>query len=197
MSTYQNKFPPLLNEQGKINPSHSPMSSTASHSSSIYNYNSYSPSGNMMPSPDNYTHHHHPQKLNNAVLQSNIRMNSQSSAGIASTKLTQKTQMPNMKMNPQQMSVPQGGYPQMPSPNSNQTYAMNYHPNQFHGVPGFMVGHQMDIQRHSQSDDDSGCALEEYTWVPPGLRPEQVKNFTSIFFLPFFYPLKSLLITPE
>lgn len=31
-----------------------------------------------------------------------------------------------------------------------------------------------DPQRHSQSDDDSGCALEEYTWVPPGLRPDQV-----------------------
>ncbi|XP_050541912.1 protein espinas-like isoform X2 [Daktulosphaira vitifoliae] len=29
-------------------------------------------------------------------------------------------------------------------------------------------------QRHSHSDDDSGCALEEYTWVPAGLRPEQV-----------------------
>jgi len=24
------------------------------------------------------------------------------------------------------------------------------------------------------SDSDSGCALEEYTWVPPGLKPEQV-----------------------
>lgn len=31
-------------------------------------------------------------------------------------------------------------------------------------------------QRHSQSDDDSGCALEEYTWVPPGLRPDQVQQ---------------------
>lgn len=31
-------------------------------------------------------------------------------------------------------------------------------------------------QRLSQSDDDSGCALEEYTWVPPGLRPDQVGN---------------------
>lgn len=30
------------------------------------------------------------------------------------------------------------------------------------------------VQRLSQSDDDSGCALEEYTWVPPGLRPDQV-----------------------
>lgn len=36
---------------------------------------------------------------------------------------------------------------------------------------------QLDIQRHSQSDDDSGCALEEYTWVPPGLRPDQVSWF--------------------
>lgn len=34
----------------------------------------------------------------------------------------------------------------------------------------------VDPQRHSQSDDDSGCALEEYTWVPPGLRPDQVKT---------------------
>ena len=31
-------------------------------------------------------------------------------------------------------------------------------------------------QRHSHSDDDSGCALEEYTWVPPGLKPDQVSN---------------------
>ena len=26
----------------------------------------------------------------------------------------------------------------------------------------------------AHSDDDSGCALEEYTWVPPGLKPDQV-----------------------
>lgn len=31
-----------------------------------------------------------------------------------------------------------------------------------------------DFQRNSTSDDDSGCALEEYVWVPPGLSPEQV-----------------------
>lgn len=31
-----------------------------------------------------------------------------------------------------------------------------------------------DFQRHSISDDDSGCASEEYSWVPPGLKPEQV-----------------------
>uniref|UniRef100_A0A1B6DJX5 Protein prickle n=1 Tax=Clastoptera arizonana TaxID=38151 RepID=A0A1B6DJX5_9HEMI len=38
----------------------------------------------------------------------------------------------------------------------------------------------IDPQRHSQSDDDSGCALEEYTWVPPGLRPDQVHLYFSV-----------------
>lgn len=39
-------------------------------------------------------------------------------------------------------------------------------------------------QRSSTSDDDSGCALEEYAWVPPGLRPEQVGTWSScvVFF---------------
>ncbi|XP_055842054.1 protein prickle [Episyrphus balteatus] len=45
--------------------------------------------------------------------------------------------------------------------------------------PSYLVGQQLDIQRHSQSDDDSGCALEEYTWVPPGLRPDQVRLYFS------------------
>lgn len=36
-------------------------------------------------------------------------------------------------------------------------------------------------QRHSHSDDDSGCALEEYTWVPAGLRPDQV-SFVMRYF---------------
>ncbi|XP_025075544.1 protein prickle-like [Pogonomyrmex barbatus] len=35
-------------------------------------------------------------------------------------------------------------------------------------------------QRHSQSDDDSGCALEEYTWVPPGLRPDQAAGEMAV-----------------
>ena len=35
---------------------------------------------------------------------------------------------------------------------------------------------QTDLARHSHSDDDSGCALEEYTWVPPGLKPDQVHH---------------------
>ncbi|KAM9343670.1 uncharacterized protein prickle3 isoform 2-T2 [Pholidichthys leucotaenia] len=36
-----------------------------------------------------------------------------------------------------------------------------------------------DFQRHSISDDDSGCASEEYAWVPPGLKPEQVYQYYS------------------
>ena len=40
-----------------------------------------------------------------------------------------------------------------------------------------------DFQRQcgSASDNDSGCALEEYAWVPPGLRPEQVSSNTRNF----------------
>ncbi|XP_019738551.1 prickle-like protein 1 isoform X1 [Hippocampus comes] len=37
----------------------------------------------------------------------------------------------------------------------------------------------VSFQRSSTSDDDSGCALEEYAWVPPGLRPEQVQMYFS------------------
>lgn len=33
------------------------------------------------------------------------------------------------------------------------------------------------FQRSSTSDDDSGCALEEYSWVPPGLRTEQIQMY--------------------
>ncbi len=35
----------------------------------------------------------------------------------------------------------------------------------------------------AHSDDDSGCALEEYTWVPPGLKPDQVGNFFDFIIL--------------
>ncbi|XP_017478963.1 PREDICTED: protein prickle, partial [Rhagoletis zephyria] len=54
-----------------------------------------------------------------------------------------------------------------------------HHPSSAH-PPFQLVGHQqLDMQRHSHSDDDSGCALEEYTWVPPGLRPDQVRLYFS------------------
>ncbi len=39
-----------------------------------------------------------------------------------------------------------------------------------------------DFQRNSASDDDSGCVLEEYTWIPPGLKPEQVSTLLFVVF---------------
>ncbi|CAF1238783.1 unnamed protein product [Rotaria magnacalcarata] len=40
------------------------------------------------------------------------------------------------------------------------------------------------LQQHSRlsnSDDDSGCALEEYAWCPSGLKAEQVRQFFKCF----------------
>ncbi|XP_046363462.1 prickle planar cell polarity protein 3-like isoform X2 [Haliotis rufescens] len=34
-----------------------------------------------------------------------------------------------------------------------------------------------DVKRNSTSDDDSGCPLEEYAWVPTGLKPEQIHQY--------------------
>ncbi|TWW57061.1 Prickle planar cell polarity protein 3 [Takifugu flavidus] len=52
-----------------------------------------------------------------------------------------------------------------------------------HSVPGqlekMMTRLVSDFQRNSISDDDSGCASEEYAWVPPGLKPEQVYQYFS------------------
>lgn len=47
---------------------------------------------------------------------------------------------------------------------------------------GHMTKLVSDFQRQcgSTSDNDSGCALEEYTWVPQGLRPEQVSLCVSL-----------------
>lgn len=46
-------------------------------------------------------------------------------------------------------------------------------------IGGKMGKNSAGFQRSSTSDDDSGCALEEYSWVPPGLRPEQVQMYFS------------------
>ncbi|XP_058461914.1 protein prickle-like [Malaya genurostris] len=68
-----------------------------------------------------------------------------------------------------------------------QTFSPNFPPNhhqqqhqqqQIHGGGGG-VGVSGGGHNYSQSDDDSGCALEEYTWVPPGLRPDQVHLYFS------------------
>lgn len=66
-------------------------------------------------------------------------------------------------------------------------------PFEAHDVIGeSMIKMVTDFQRHcgSVSDNDSGCALEEYTWIPPGLKPEQVAFlciFLCITYLHFFY----------
>lgn len=50
-------------------------------------------------------------------------------------------------------------------------------------VGGKMGKISVGFQRSSTSDDDSGCALEEYAWVPPGVRPEQVGTSNCYTFL--------------
>ncbi len=46
---------------------------------------------------------------------------------------------------------------------------------------GATAGNPVPRQQASgQSDDDSGCALEEYTWVPPGLKPDQVGKASKL-----------------
>jgi hypothetical protein len=57
-----------------------------------------------------------------------------------------------------------------------ETFALPAEPQLCNGDKLLPPGKNFDPQHHSQSDEDSGCALEEYTWVPPGLRPDQVTN---------------------
>ncbi|KAJ0174377.1 hypothetical protein K1T71_010523 [Dendrolimus kikuchii] len=84
-------------------------------------------------------------------------------------------------------SASQGHIPgQYQSPQSPQSaMSLSPHPHPVQGkFRGFLEQAERlmkpaDPHRHSQSDDDSGCALEEYTWVPPGLRPEQVHLYFS------------------
>ena len=47
------------------------------------------------------------------------------------------------------------------------------------------------------SDDDSGCALDEYAWVPPGLNPEQASgvNLERLSYLHvLFFDKKNIII---
>lgn len=86
---------------------------------------------------------------------------------------TANERLPNCPITSQKQNIP--------SKPSSSFQSQIFHPSyqQNHLIGG---GHQLDVQqRHSQSDDDSGCALEEYTWVPPGLRPDQVCIFVYIF----------------
>lgn len=65
-----------------------------------------------------------------------------------------------------------------PSLEMSETFALPSEPRLSNGDKLLPPGKNLaDPQHHSQSDEDSGCALEEYTWVPPGLRPDQVMQF--------------------
>lgn len=91
---------------------------------------------------------------------------------------------------PSAASSPAGHQPQAPRADS---FESPVHPMPGGGgippvVQDALVQQQHHHQRHSQSDDDSGCALEEYTWVPPGLRPDQV----SFFGVPFRCALRGI-----
>ena len=57
------------------------------------------------------------------------------------------------------------------------------------------VNHQLN-SHHGSDSSDSGCALEEYTWVPHGLRPQQVNIETSRFitFRAIYYSFKISLL---
>lgn len=98
---------------------------------------------------------------------------------------SQKSPLPNLPTPAPLYSPLNHHATQLPLPNHHQPFSHNFQPSNRH--PAITGHHQLDVQRQSQSDDDSGCALEEYSWVPPGLRPEQVKsrNFalTSILLL--------------
>jgi hypothetical protein len=41
--------------------------------------------------------------------------------------------------------------------------------------------HHPERPLHGSDSSDSGCALEEYTWVPHGLRPQQVSHHSYSF----------------
>ena len=110
-----------------------------------------------LPGPSKYSPLHQPQPtMNNQTFQSkNVKPKTQTlpyQSQAAHAISQQSTQVP-----------------------THQTLPQNFHPSQFHGHPAIIGGYHLDTQRQSQSDDDSGCALEEYTWVPSGLRPEQVR----------------------
>lgn len=40
--------------------------------------------------------------------------------------------------------------------------------------PATQIRLAADVYRYSTSDDDSGCVLDEYSWIPSGLKPDDV-----------------------
>lgn len=129
------------------------------------NFNEFASTSSQSPSH----HRQQTQQFNSPVHNSNLPTSSKY--------FMHHTMSSQMKSNAQLSGggSSTGSTPQM----THQTLPQNFHPSQLHGhSAGIIIGgyHIADNQRQSQSDDDSGCALEEYTWIPPGLRPEQVSK---------------------
>lgn len=149
----------------------------------------FSPSSMMSSSSSYQSHQQQPQQQQISPPASNAMMNLPqnnriNSVGLPPNSIPFPSNSPHVQPPPPLMNS-QPNYPmktifnqqpqQQQQPNQTQ-FSHNFLSHQF--PRGTMMGHHqiMDIQRQSQSDNDSGCALEEYTWVPPGLRPDQV-NF--------------------
>ncbi|XP_070497526.1 protein prickle-like isoform X2 [Chironomus tepperi] len=149
MSTYQQQIQPNFNEYP----------TTSTQSPSHHKHLQQSPLNPNLPSSSKYLQFVQPQQqtMSNQLNSQTLPYPS-TNASHGGNLLSQQT--------PNQVPV-------------HQTLPQNFHPSQLHGHPAIIGGYHLDNQRQSQSDDDSGCALEEYTWVPPGLRPEQVHLYFS------------------
>lgn len=111
-----------------------------------------------------FTNDSSPQNLNsqtNLIISSSSSLNSNTSSLMLPLGATSATLQNQMKINsPAQAMIVQ----------SNQ-----------HGqaAQATATANSLIARQTTSDDDDSGCALEEYTWVPPGLKPDQVHQYFS------------------
>lgn len=47
------------------------------------------------------------------------------------------------------------------------------------GTGSNLISPNINSRQLTSDDDDSGCPIEEYSWVPPGLKPDQVLQYFS------------------
>lgn len=128
-----------------------------------------------VPRPELMHHHHvhpgHSQAMEGAVSNNSLNVLANRTPPLVAVKPQSLPIAKPYSANAQQHFMPSN------QPLNQQTLPENFYLNSAY------AGHnpEQDIQqRHSQSDDDSGCALEEYTWIPPGLRPDQVRQIIMV-----------------
>ncbi|XP_058827157.1 protein prickle-like [Topomyia yanbarensis] len=149
------------------------------------------PSASVIPSPASVSDFLPPLQPQSQPLQ--LHHQQEIGAGSRSIYSAHALSQTSSNLHPQHLQHLHGSYQHQPaapalyhhSPRGQQqqqTFPPNFPPNQqqHHGGGGGVgVGVGGGGHNYSQSDDDSGCALEEYTWVPPGLRPDQVHLYFS------------------